>query len=166
MTRQVQRSRTTPRTTNVWDRLKDDGLDVAERPGHEFPDLPDDLTDISDASLMHLLVMYTRWQEYTGSRLAVAAAEEKSADATLERLRALSAVKNATEKTVTAAKAKAYENPEFVAALERYQAAYAYRKLVETIYKTHEGRTFVVSRELTRRLGRNDTENRAGRYSA
>lgn len=146
-------------------RLELQGIDVPVRPRIDVPDLPEDITSESDADLMSLFVRLSRWSEYMGTQLAVAQVDEKYADATLEKMRALSAVANKTEKTVTAAKARAYEDDEFVGAQDAYHAAYAYRKMIEAVYNNTERKSSLVSRELTRRVGRNDRDNRAaGRF--
>jgi hypothetical protein len=104
--------------------------------------------------------------EYTGGRLAAAEVDEKSCADTLERHKALSAVKNASEKTVTAAKARAFEDPEYVKAQEDKQTAFAYRRMLQTIYDSADRRATLLSRELTRRVGRSDRDSRASRWSA
>jgi hypothetical protein len=67
---------------------------------------------------------------------------------------------------VTAAKAMAYEDPEYVAAQEAKTAAYAYRKMLQAVYDSADRKNTLLSRELTRRVGRGDRENRAGRMNA
>jgi hypothetical protein len=66
---------------------------------------------------------------------------------------------------VTQAKAKAYEDPEYIEAQEAKTAAYAYRKMVQALHSSAELRNTLLSRELTRRVGRGDREARAGRMS-
>jgi hypothetical protein len=92
--------------------------------------------------------------------------DEKSCADTLEAHKALSAVRNNGEKTVTAAKAKAYEDPEYVAAQDAKTTAYAYRKMLQAVYDSADRKNTLLSRELTRRVGRGDREARAGRMSA
>jgi hypothetical protein len=104
--------------------------------------------------------------EYTGSRLAAAEVDEKSYADTLERYKALSAVKNNGEKTVTAAKAKVYEDDEYLKAEEDKRQAFAYRRMLSALHNSAELRNTLLSRELTRRVGRGDRENRAGRMNA
>jgi hypothetical protein len=115
---------------------------------------------------MTLFTRTTAWVEYTGSRLAAAEVDEKSTVDTLERHKALSAVRNASEKTVTAARARAYEDPEYLEAQEAKTRAYAYRKLLQAVHDSAERKNTLLSRELTRRVGRGDREARAGRMSA
>jgi hypothetical protein len=115
---------------------------------------------------MQLFARTTAWVEYTGSRLAAAEVDEKSCADTLESHKALSAVRNASAKTVTQAKAMAHEDPEYIAAQEAKTAAYAYRKMVQALHASAELRNTLLSRELTRRVGRGDREARAGRMQA
>jgi hypothetical protein len=67
---------------------------------------------------------------------------------------------------VTQAKAMAHEDPEYIAAQEAKTAAYAYRKMVQALHASAELRNTLLSRELTRRVGRGDREARAGRMQA
>lgn len=99
-------------------------------------------------------------------QLAAATVSEKYAEEALAKHRALSAVANKTEKTVTAAKARAYEDPEFEAAIEAENKAYSYRKIIEAIYNNTERKAAVLSREITRRVGRNDRESRGNRWQS
>jgi hypothetical protein len=130
------------------------------------PELPEDPTELSDGALMTLFVRMTSWVEYAGGRLAAAEVDEKSCGDTLERSKALSAVRNSSEKTVTAAKAKAYEDEEYLAAQEAKQNAFAYRRMLQAVYDSADKRATLLSRELTRRVGRADRDSRAGKWSA
>jgi hypothetical protein len=84
----------------------------------------------------------------------------------VKRLEGLSAALNAGSKSVTAAKAKVFEDPDYLAAKEKQEQAYAYRKISQTLHETADKRATVLSRELTRRVGREPRESRAGRWSA
>lgn len=99
--------------------------------------------------------------------MAAAQVDEKYADASLDKIKALSAVANMAEKTVTAAKARAYEDQAFIEAQEAVHAAYAFRKLTESIYTATDNKAALLSRELTRRVNRNDRDSRAnGRFGS
>ncbi|WP_189764392.1 hypothetical protein [Streptomyces xanthochromogenes] len=108
----------------------------------------------------------TNWGEFAGTRLAQAAVDEKQAETDLDRCRAIAAVRAKTEKSVTAQKAAAAADPEVLACTDAYNAAYATRKLLESIYNGLTAKAAVVSRELTRRVGRHDRDNRAQRWSS
>lgn len=172
MSRRVQRQK---RETS-WDlsgpagdavhALSKQSLHLPDRPADRAPVLPEDPTDLDDSDLMSLFVQMTNWSTYTGSLLAIAEVDESSADAEVKRLEALSAASNAGAKTVTEAKAKVFEDPEYVAAKELQRAAYGYRKITAALHEQAEKRATVLSRELTRRVGREPREARAGRWSA
>ncbi|MET9119992.1 hypothetical protein [Streptomyces sp. NPDC004528] len=115
---------------------------------------------------MSLFVALTRWAEYAGTQLAAAAVDEKAAEAELERCKALAAVKAKHEKSVTAQKAAAASDEDVIDADETFREAYAVRKLTEAIYNGADRKSAVVSRELTRRVGRGDRESRANRWTA
>jgi hypothetical protein len=53
-----------------------------------------------------------------------------------------------------------------VAQQESYQAARAYRKLVETMFDSCERGAQLLSRELSRRIGLGGKDNRMARYTA
>lgn len=103
------------------------------------------------------------WADYQSVQFAAAEVTEEWAEEDLAKHKALSAVVNAGEKTVTAAKAKAYEDPEYIKVLEARKSAYSYRKMIEAIFKNTERKSAALSREITRRVGRNDRETRGNR---
>ncbi|MFK0015793.1 hypothetical protein [Streptomyces sp. NPDC091027] len=115
---------------------------------------------------MELFVELTRWAEYAGTQLAAAAIDEKAAEAVLEHCKALAAVRAKHEKSVTAQKAAAASDEDVIEADEQHREAYAVRKLTEAIYNGADRKAAVVSRELTRRIGRGDRESRANRWAA
>lgn len=67
---------------------------------------------------------------------------------------------------MTAAKAKAYEDEEYLEAQAAKQDAFAYRRMLQAVYDSADKRATLLSRELTRRVGRADRDSRAGRWSA
>lgn len=172
MTRRVRR--TAAATTN-WDLfgpaeaavelLKTQEVDLPDKPGDRAPQLPEDPTDLGDSQLMSLFVRMTEWASYTGTLLAIAEVNESCADASVKRLEALSAASNSGEKSVTAAKAKVWEDPAYVEAKGAQEGAYAYRKIAQHLHEVADKKSTVLSRELTRRVGREPRENRsAGRF--
>ncbi|MEV4454404.1 hypothetical protein [Microbispora sp. NPDC049633] len=66
---------------------------------------------------------------------------------------------------MTAAKAGAEADPEVKDAKDAYNDAKAVRLLQESGYANAERLNFLVSRELTRRVGRSDRENRNTRWN-
>ena len=146
--------------------LASQGIALPEKPRHAVPALPEDPTALSDSELMSQFSATQAWAEFQSVQLAAAMVSEKFAEEALAKHRAIAAVANKTEKTVTAAKARAYEDPEFEAAIEAEIKAYSYRKMIESIYNNTERKAAVLSREITRRVGRNDRESRGNRWQA
>jgi hypothetical protein len=104
--------------------------------------------------------------DYLSTQLAAAEVDEKYAEGSLENVRAMNQIMNRGEKSVTALKAMTYEDPDYKEAVENLHAAYAFRKLNAALYANEDRHNFLYSRELTRRVGRNDRDNRTGRYTA
>lgn len=66
--------------------------------------------------------------------------------------------------SVTAAKAARANDPAVLRAEERLLFAYALRKVLTARHEAFERDAFAVSRELTRRLGRDPVERRTHRF--
>jgi hypothetical protein len=145
--------------------LQQQGLTFSSRPDSALPRLPEDLTDLGDADLMALFVQLTRWAEYVGTQVAAAEVDEKAAEESLARLRALASIRAEGEKSVTAKKARAYEDADVLAAEEHKRTAYAYRRMVSALYEATDRKAQVISRELTRRVGREPREARRDRWT-
>lgn len=140
------------------------GLGTAPpRPGDEPPELPEELTELRDRELMKLFSQLNRWSAHLGYQLSAAQVDERYAGLRVERLTAMAQIRNKGG-SVSAMKAGALADDDLVAAKDDEQAAYAYRKLVEALYSAVDGKSFVVSRELTRRIGRADRDRRQDRY--
>lgn len=154
------------RSSAAKQQLDAQGVPLPPKPAGRLPGLPDDVTELDDSALMSLFSKLSAWTDHLGTQLAAAEVDERSADELVDQLRAQNAVNAKTEKTVTAAKAKAYEDPKFLEAKQEAQAAYAYRKLIESVFTATERKTALISRELTRRVGRGDRENRNSRWNA
>lgn len=172
MSRTVQRRRR--ETASNWDlvgpaadavaRLQTKEVDLPDRPAERAPRLPEDPTSLDDSQLMTLFVQMTEWASYTGTLLAIAEVNESSAEGEVKRLEALSAAANRGEKNVTTAKAKVWEDPEYIDAKKVQEEAYSYRKITQHLHEVADKRATVLSRELTRRVGREPRESRAGRW--
>lgn len=141
------------------------GLGTApKRPDGEPPELPEELTELRDRELMSLFSDLNRWSAHLGYQLSAAQVDERYAGLRVEKLTALAQIRNKGG-SVSAMKAGAMADEDLVAAKEEEQKAFAYRKLVEALYNAVDGKSFVVSRELTRRIGRADRDRRQDRVS-
>ena len=83
----------------------------------------------------------------------------------MHKVTAIKSLENRTEKFVTTQKAMAYEDEDYLAALEEYRTAHSYRKLIGAMFVNVDRDAALLSREITRRTSRNDREARADRYS-
>lgn len=143
--------------------LEKEGLVLASKPRYEAPRLPTNLSDLTDDVLMDLFVRYTRWADYANGQLALAMIEERAAEALLASAEATALVGNwggGKDDSVNVAKAKRELDPEVIKMRDEHQVAYARRKIIESIFTNAERDSAVVSRELTRRVGRMEVNER------
>lgn len=131
-------------------------LYIPKQPIEDCPEIPRDLTELNDAELMELMALTTAWQNYAAGQLAIAQVIEKFEESILEKLEAANTVKNHGDKTVALSKARAFQEEEYLEARENVANAFAYRKMVEVPHTSMEKCAFLLSRELSRRLGRNE----------
>lgn len=131
-----------------------------------YPELPDDPTDLDDSQLMRLMTQFTRWAEFLGAQLAAAEVDEQHDAEQLSQVKAIKQLANSGEKTVTAAKARAWEDEDYVEAHEQALKSRAYRKLVSVKFDNAERSSSLLSRELTRRVNRSSREGRVDRWES
>jgi hypothetical protein len=115
---------------------------------------------------MRLFVEFTGWQNYAATQFAEAEVEEERASARVRFLEATGMVRSFGGKTkVTEVRAEIAVEPDVVKAKDEELAAYARRKLTKVIYDNCERSVFVVSRELSRRIGAAGSERRINRWT-
>lgn len=115
---------------------------------------------------MELYTTFVNWTGYAGYVAAEASITLRKAERGLQRVSDRLTIKYKAEKTVAATKALVAQESEFQDAEDIVDEAYAYHKLVESLYTHYEKCGNTVSRELSRRLSRNDSERRNGKYGA
>ena len=137
-------------------------------PRYDIPEIPDDVTIISDERLMQIFLQFVAWQTFAATEFAAAEVEEERADRRVKALEAQHMVLNwgSAKDKVTLARAQQATDP----AIERARAdqlqAYANRKMRQVVYENCVASAAALSRELTRRLGRGgDVERRAARWA-
>lgn len=143
--------------------LEEDGLQLPPKPSFVLPRVPVQLADLTDPDLMRLFVSLSRWADYVNGQLALAAINERHAEGLLATAEATALVrdwKGGRDDKVTLAKAERENDPDVIACKEDLRHAYARRKLVEVIFTNAERDSAVVSRELTRRIGRLEVNER------
>lgn len=112
---------------------------------------------------MGLFVALTRWTDYLAAAVAEAEIEERAAEAVLNKAQALVLLRDwggGRDERVTLAKAQRDIDPEVERRQEAYDAAHAKRKMIAVLYSSTERDAAVVSRELTRRVGRREDHDR------
>jgi hypothetical protein len=175
-----QRMRRSRRTTDLALESAVDGLRakaelerrrlrIPERPEEtEVPSAPDNPTALSDVGLMSRFGRLTRWQDYLGGQVSVAEIDERCAEAIVKRVESLFMLRNSPAKgEVTKTRAEMHEDPEVEAWREEYRRRHAHRKLLSVIYANVERNASFLSREVSRRIGRQEVhERRADRWSS
>ena len=157
-----------------------DGVRHFARPEYDLPDIPDDLTMCGDNVLMGMFTKAVAWQNFAdtiATEAEIREARYEDALATVESDSLLSAWRNYTpeygpkggirnEFSATVAKAQRDTDPAVVSARDEWQHAKAARKRAQTVRDNAERLAQLLSRELSRRIGRDSLEKRAGRFGA
>lgn len=139
-----------------------------------------DLTMMSDASLMDLFQQAVAWQNFADTVATEAEIKEAEALAQLEHAEAaavISAWTNAgttvgpkggirSDFTATVAKAQRDTDPNVMAKRAAMQNVKASRKRAQTVRDSAERVSQLLSRELSRRIGRDPVDRRAGRFAS
>lgn len=144
-------------------------MTLRPRPTFEVPTVPLRVAELSDVDLMKLFVALTRWTDYFATLLAQAEVEERSANYILDKAKALGLMKamssGGRDERVTVAKAEVASDPEIVQYETVAENAYAKRKFTLVHFEAAERDAALVSRELTRRVGKKESnERRADRW--
>lgn len=130
------------------------GLTQAVKPEDDFPQLPHDLGDLSDAMLMELFNEFTQWANYIAVRLTKAEIDEDDAEAQLKVAEAKYMVVNTGRgEKVTVVRAERYTDPEVAVLSKEQLRCKAFRKMTATLMANTERSTFLLSRELSKRTG-------------
>jgi hypothetical protein len=121
---------------------------------------------LDDQYLMIIFTRFTAWQNYSATQLAEAEVVEARAEAHVRFLEAKAMVTNwGKDDKVTVARAEIMISPEVERARQAMLVAYAHRKMTAVIYNNCERNASLVSRELTRRVGREPVERRNFRWN-
>jgi hypothetical protein len=170
--------RLTPKVTDFWmvrspeaRRVRGEvefSYDLPGRPESPWPTLPKRLTAISDDSLMDLLAEYNRWADHVGGQLFLQEIDERYGEEQLAELQAKSYAqvsgKSGTDASVTRAKALRDQDPEVEAARSELRETYARRKALQWLASVLDSNAKLLSREITRRVGRSELDVRAERH--
>lgn len=140
------------------------------RPSDNPPDLPTHLDDLDDSYLMDLYSEYMSWVSYLKGQVVQAEIEEDRNSNLCRVLEARVLIEqwgaDAKGDRVTIAKARRDTDPRVLEQQEKYQTSRAYRKLVETLFESCERGAQLLSRELSRRIGLHNKDQRTSRFGA
>lgn len=123
------------------------------------------MTLLSDRELMKLFTEYVAWQNYAATQLAEAEIEEAKADAAVRYEEAMLMTSAPLTAKVTVTRANAIIGANMQAIKDRAMNAYALRKMTAVVYANCERVVALISRELTRRVGREGPERRNSRWN-
>ena len=141
-----------------------DGVRLPGRPAKPVPEIPLNLPDVGDQRLMELFTLYTAWANFIDVRRVQAEIEEATAETELKVLDATGLAAgwvDPKESRVTIIRAETKLDPEYAAAQSRFDEAKARRKMLTVLSTNMERGAALLSRELTRRVGRAPIEGRA-----
>lgn len=174
MTKSVKR-KTSPRIEKIRaqerakERLKREGISLPPEPDVDQSEVPEELADLSDEDLMEELREKTEWVNYLSVKMAEAELVEETAETIRDRLKSRVMLELEEEQpkgtSVTELKARAALSDDVLEADDEYRAARAYRKLLVPIYESAERRASNISREITRRVGRDGPDRRSARWN-
>jgi hypothetical protein len=140
------------------------GVTLGAAPDTELPELPHDLTLLSDQDLMILFGDYVAWQNYAATRFSEAEVTEARAEAAVKYQEDI-VMMGAVEGQILKTRAALSSNKAVVEAREDQMNAYAIRKTTAVVLANCERVVNLVSRELSRRIAESPTERRNNRWN-
>lgn len=152
------------------DKLAKQGLVIPKSVSLELPQLPADISSVSDNDLMALFSQLTAFTNFLNTQLSCAEIDERRADKALTAAEDEALIREHGSKTskdtVTFLKTKISADPNIIKLREVYEAKYAYRKLIESMADNAGRDAVLVSRELTRRTAGANANTRGQRMFA
>jgi hypothetical protein len=137
---------------------------LGQAPEFNLPDVPRDLTILSDQDLMILFSEFVNWQNFAATKLSEAEVEETRAEAS-QRIEENIIMMGASKGDVVRMRASMSAESRVVKARQRFIEAYAARKMTSTVFSNCERVVNLVSRELTRRVSQLPSERRNSRWN-
>jgi hypothetical protein len=132
------------------------------RPEYDIPEIPQHLTEITDMHLMDLFAQYVAWQNFV---------DQEYVSMEIAEVRAQSAKDVATARAMVVSDAKQVTQQKAISSIateeinDMWVTAKANRKAVGIQKDALERLANLVSRELSRRIGRGPTQRRSDRFT-
>jgi hypothetical protein len=149
---------------STWKTLSGWGFTPEQRPANEIPDIPEDITELTDQQLMELFGEFTGWTVYAAHRKAGTERNLRSVQQHLRYVTALASVRATSERTVAGRKAAAQADPEVQQAETEVADATDVVAAMEIVWENTKLKTQLVSRELSRRIAQDGHESRAAKW--
>lgn len=131
--------------------VRTQGFTLAKEPDDDIPSLPADITETLDPELMSLFDRVRAWIDYVEVAKVAADIDYEQSKLELDRIQAQEQIRHKAEKSVSTAKAMAYENQEFTDKQDEVNLNFGRAKMIETVYNSLDRKRFIISREITRR---------------
>lgn len=135
-----------------------------DAPSDEIPQVPLELTSLSDSELMNLFSEFVAWQNYFDQQSVELEIHEAQA-ASAKQIAEARAMSMSTEKLVARQKADTLSDPDVQKRETDWLMARASRKAVAIQKDALERTANLISRELSRRISRVPTERRQSRWN-
>jgi hypothetical protein len=151
-----------------YDVLLDDDERLWDQPEDEIPEVPRDITGTDDRDLMQIFARYVAWENFIAEELVRAEIEETRAESAhkIAEARFLAGYESSRKSgVVTEAKAAAKLDTAVGRAEQRRIMAYAKRKVLAVQQDSLQRTSAFLSRELSRRIGRDPVERRNARLN-
>jgi Zn-dependent oligopeptidase len=149
---------------STWKTLSGWGFIPEERPEDAVPDIPEDITELTDQQLMQLMGAYTAWTTYAAHRKAGSARNLRSAEQHLRYVTALASVRASAERTVAGRKAVAQADPEVQQAETEVADAVDLAEAIDIVWENTKIKIQLASRELSRRIAQHGHETRVAKW--
>lgn len=143
-------------------KLKGQGLSVNETYGYDAPNLPQDITSMSDEDVMDLYAKYVAYLEFINLQLWCAEVDKSEAEKemNLNKARKKLELKN-SGKAVAMIDAEIEIDPGYREALDKHQELTNYHGLINIISDKLSKDISFINREITRRVNINKASGRS-----
>lgn len=135
------------------------------QPTYDVPVLPDDITEISDTALMNHLRQQIEWQNFFAAEVVKLELVEGQAEYMLKYEEASAYLQVGDFKTVTESKAARDHSPAVMEAAAEWFQAKIDRKAMQVVMESRERCAQLLSREITRRVGREPVQRRSDKWN-
>lgn len=152
----------------VLDELDKQGLSIDREVELDRPQMPADITDISDEDLMLLYTKFSAYSDFVNTQLSCAIVDEKELERQVnyeESMAMLRLQAQNAKSTVTSLKAMVDSDESISQMKQEHMNKYAYRKVLETLANNCERSSSVCSRELTRRTAGDNFKTRTRKFT-